>query len=147
MWLWLLALAIVFMLPSQRSARYLIPAMPAVAVLISLYWTRMSRIWFSLTLVFCALGALALNLIGKGAVRAVGDRDIYSPFFWALLALMFALSALGMAKKAWTKPITAVNGFGFLMALAWVTAFSCSLGLKGKRHARDSPLRLERAGG
>ncbi len=122
MWLWLLALAIVFMLPSQRSARYLIPAMPAVAVLVALYWQRMARIWFSVSLVFCALGVVAIQLIGKGAVRAVGDRDIYSPFFWALLALVFAASALGIAKKAWTKPITAVNGFGFLLALAWVTA-------------------------
>ncbi len=129
MWLWLLALALVFMLPSQRSARYLIPAMPAVAVLIALYWQRIARIWFSLTLVFCALGVVAIQLIGKGAVRAVGDRDIYSPFFWALLALVFAASALGIAKKAWTKPITAVNGFGFLLALAWVTApFNGSIG-------------------
>ena len=121
MWLWLLALALVFMLPSQRSARYLIPAMPAVAVLIALYWQRIARIWFSLTLVFCALGAVALQLIGKGAVRAVDDRALYSPFFWALLALVFSASALGIAKKAWTKPIAAVNGFGFLLALAWVT--------------------------
>jgi hypothetical protein len=96
--------------------------MPAVAVLIALYWHRIARVWFSLSLVFCALGALAMQLIGKGAVRAVGDRDIYSPFFWALLALVFAASALGIAKKAWTKPITAVSGFGFLLALAWVTA-------------------------
>ncbi len=122
MWLWLLALALVFMLPSQRSARYLIPAMPAVAVLIALYWQRIARIWFSLSLVFCALGVVALQIIGKGAVRAVGDRDIYSPFFWALLALVFAASALGIAKQAWTKPIAAVSGFGFLLALAWVTA-------------------------
>ncbi len=122
MWLWLLALAIVFMLPSQRSARYLIAAMPAVAVLIALYWQRMARIWFSVSLVCCALGAVAIQRIGKGAVSAVGDRDIYSPFFWALLALVFAASALGIAKKSWTKPITAVNGFGFLLALAWVTA-------------------------
>jgi hypothetical protein len=77
MWLWLLALVIVFMLPSQRSARYLIPAMPAVAVLVALYWQRMARAWFSLCLVFCALGAVAIQRIGKGAVRAVGDSDIY----------------------------------------------------------------------
>lgn len=122
MWLWLLALALVFMLPSQRSARYLIPAMPAVAVLVALYWQRIARIWFSLTLVFCALAALAMALIGKGAVQAVGDRGVYSPFFWALLALIISASFLGIVKKAWTKPITAVCGFGFLLALAWVTA-------------------------
>ena len=122
MWLWLLAVALVFMLPSQRSARYLIPAMPAVAVLIALYWQRTPRIWFSLTLVFCALGAFAIALIGRGAVQAVGDPAIYSPFFWALLALVVVASLLGISKRAWTKPITAVNGFGFLLVLAWVTA-------------------------
>jgi 4-amino-4-deoxy-L-arabinose transferase-like glycosyltransferase len=122
MWLWLLALAIVFMLPSQRSARYLIPAMPAVAVLMALYWTRTARIWFSLTLVFCALGAFAMLVIGTGAVRATGDATAYSPFFWALLALIFAVSMLGIAKSKWTRQVTAVTGFAFLLALAWVTA-------------------------
>jgi len=141
MWLWLLALAIVFMLPSQRSARYLIPAMPAVAVLVALYWQRMARIWFSLSLVFCALGALAVGLIGKGAVQAVGDSGIYSPFFWALLALVISASFLGMVNRSWTKPITAANGFGFLLALAWVTApFNGPIG-------HFSPQALERVQG
>ena len=122
LWLWLLALAIVFMLPSQRSARYLIPAMPAVAVLMALYWNRIGRIWFSLTLVFCALGALAIGVIGKGAVRATGDAAAYSPLFWVLLALTFGVSILGIVKSKWTRPITAVTGFAFLLSLAWVTA-------------------------
>lgn len=122
LWLWLLALAIVFMLPSQRSARYLIPAMPAVAVLIALYWTRIGRIWFSLTLVFCVLGAFAIQIIGRGAVRATDDSAAYSPFFWGLLALIFGFSILGIAKSKWTRPITATAGFAFLLSLAWVTA-------------------------
>ena len=122
MWLWLLALALVFMLPSQRSARYLIPAMPAVAVLIALYWDRIARIWFCLTLVFCTLGAVAIGLIGMGAVRVTEDSALYSPLFWSLLAMIVGASVLGIAKRPWTKPIAAVNGFGFLLALAWVTA-------------------------
>jgi len=122
LWLWLLALAIVFMLPSQRSARYLIPAMPAVAVLIALYWSRIGRIWFSLTLVFCALGAFTMGIFGKGAVRATDDSGVYSPFFWGLLALIFGLSILGIAKSKWARPIAATAGFAFLLALAWVTA-------------------------
>lgn len=122
LWLWLLALAIVFMLPTQRSARYLIPAMPAVAVLMALYWNRIGRIWFCLTLLFCALGALAILVIGKGAVRATDDRSLYSPFFWGLLAMIFSVSALGIVKSKWTRPVTATAGFAFLLALAWVTA-------------------------
>ena len=122
MWLWLLALAIVFMLPSQRSARYLIPAMPAVAVLVALYWQRIARIWFSLTLVFCALWALAMGSIGYGAVKATQDAGVYSPLFWILLALIGAASIAGIIKRQLTKPVAAVTAFAALMSLAWVTA-------------------------
>ena len=121
MWLWLLALSLVFMLPSQRSARYLIPAMPAVAVLTGLYWQRIARIWFSLTLVCCALWALAMGSIGYGAVKALQDTAAYSPLFWGLLALMVAASITGIAMKKITKPVTLVVAFAALLALAWVT--------------------------
>ncbi|MEK9803104.1 MAG: glycosyl transferase, partial [Curvibacter sp.] len=43
---WLL----VFLFPSQRSARYVIPAMPAVAMLIALHWREIPRAWFMPTL-------------------------------------------------------------------------------------------------
>ncbi|MES2189731.1 MAG: glycosyl transferase [Pseudomonadota bacterium] len=122
MWLWLLALALVFMLPSQRSARYLIPAMPAVAVLIALYWQRMGRIWFSLTLVFAILGALAMASIGYGAVKATQDNGVYSPLFWLLLALTVVFSLAGIFKKSWAHALTLPCSFAFLMAMAWVTA-------------------------
>ena len=122
MWLWLLGLAIVFMLPSQRSARYLIPAMPAVAVLVALYWQRMARIWFLITLVFCILGALGLGLIAMGAVRAMQDTSVYSPLFWLMLGLTVAVSLLGMVKKQFTQMAVAMSGFAVLFLLAWTTA-------------------------
>jgi len=122
MWLWLLALALVFMLPNQRSARYLIPAMPAVAVLIALYWQRMARAWFVITLVFFVLGALGMGLIAMGAVRAMQDSGVYSPLFWALLALIVLASLLGMLAKQFTRVATATAGFAVLFLLAWTTA-------------------------
>ena len=129
LWLWLLALALVFMLPNQRSARYLIPAMPAVAVLIALYWQRIARIWFAVTLAFCIMGALAMGLIGYGAVRATQNTGVYAPQFWLLLLLIGIACAVGMVKKETTRPITAVAGFAVLFALAWVTApFNGELG-------------------
>jgi hypothetical protein len=54
---------LVFMLPSQRSARYLIPAMPALACLIALGWQRIGRMWFLLCLPLCALLLLVLGRI------------------------------------------------------------------------------------
>ena len=122
MWLWLLALALVFMLPNQRSARYLIPAMPAIAVLIALYWQRMGRSWFVITLVFCMLGALGMGLIAMGAVRAMQDITVYSPLFWALLALIVLASLVGMVAKQLTRATDAAAGFAVLFLLAWTTA-------------------------
>lgn len=138
MWLWLLALALVFMLPSQRSARYLIPAMPAVAVLIALYWHRIGRIWFSLTLVFAILGALAMASIGYGAVKATQDANVYSPLFWLLLALTVLASLVGIFRKSWAQALTLPCSFAFLIAMAWVTApFNGPMG-----HFKDSTVTL-----
>ena len=122
MWLWLLALALVFMLPNQRSTRYLIPAMPAVAILIALYWSRIPRIWFSITLLLCLIGALAMGLIGFGAVRATQNQWLYSPLFWLFLVATATSCVIGVVKKEFTRPIAAMASFAVLLALAWVTA-------------------------
>ncbi|MFS2033373.1 ArnT family glycosyltransferase [Polaromonas sp. CT11-55] len=122
LWIWLLAFALVFMVPTQRSTRYLIPAMPALAVLIALYWDRIARIWFSLTLVICLIGALAMGLIGYGGVRATQDAWLYSPLYWLFLAVLAAACIAAMAKPQWTRPVAALSSFAVLFALAWVTA-------------------------
>ncbi|WP_309681038.1 glycosyl transferase [Polaromonas sp.] len=122
LWLWLFGLALVFMLPNQRSTRYLIPAMPALAVLVALYWQRIARFWFALTLLACALGALAMGLIAYGALRAVHDTGLYSWAYWLFLAGLLAACVGGLIKREWTRPVAAVAGFAVLFALAWVTA-------------------------
>ena len=121
LWLWMLALALVFMLPNQRSARYLIPAMPAVAILVALYWSRIGRIWFGITLVFCLVGTLAMGSIAHGALRATQDYGLYSPLFWLFLAATALACLAGMVKKSWTRPIAALAGFCILFSLAWAT--------------------------
>ena len=121
MWLWMLGLALVFMLPNQRSTRYLIPAMPALAVLMALYWRRIGRVWFGLSLLLCAGGALAMGLIAYGAIRAVQSPGLYSPAYWLFLAVLVAACLAGMIKKEWARPVTALAGFAVLFALAWVT--------------------------
>ncbi len=121
LWLWLLALALVFMLPTQRSTRYLIPAMPALAVLIALYWQRIGRGWFMLSLLICAGATLAMGLVGYGAVRATQNPGLYSPLLWAYLAVLVLACLSGLVKPAWSRPITTVAAFGAFIALAWVT--------------------------
>lgn len=129
MWLWLLALALAFLLPTQRSTRYLIPAMPALAVLMALYWERIGRIWFSLTLAACLIGLLSMGLIGYGGVRAMQNSWFYPPLFWLFVAASALACGIGIFKKAWARPVSALAGFSVLFALAWVTSpFNGELG-------------------
>lgn len=121
MWLWMLAFALVFMVPTQRSTRYLIPAMPALAVLIALYWERISRIWFSLTLLICLGGALAMGLIGFGGVRATQNAGLYSSLYWLFIGALAVACIAGMIRRELTRPVAALSSFAVLFALAWVT--------------------------
>jgi len=60
---WVAVWLVVFTLPSQRSARYVIPAMPAVAILIALNWRSIARTWFIPTLLLSSFIAVVLGRI------------------------------------------------------------------------------------
>ncbi len=121
MWLWMFGLAFVFLFPNQRSTRYLIPAMPALAVLMALYWHRIGRIWFSLSLVVCTIGALAIGWIAYSAIRATQDPSLFSPAYPVFLLGLVAACVVGVFKQNWTRPVTALAGFSVVFALAWAT--------------------------
>jgi 4-amino-4-deoxy-L-arabinose transferase-like glycosyltransferase len=100
---WVGVWLVVFLLPSQRSARYVIPAMPAVAILLGLYWHCLARLWFIPTLLLCPLAALMLCRIAWTG-HALG---LYSEVEITLV-LVFALAGgvctvLGLIKPAATR--------------------------------------------
>ena len=64
---WLAVWLIVFTLPSQRSARYVIPAMPALAMLIALNLDRIARGWFLASLMVCGV---CIGVMGRIAWAA-----------------------------------------------------------------------------
>jgi hypothetical protein len=94
LWVWPLVWLLVFAIPSQRDARYLIPAMPAVAIALALLWERIGRGWFVAT---------ALVLVPAVAVLAriawvLGHSDIGSPLLlWSAMALTLASLAAALA--------------------------------------------------
>jgi 4-amino-4-deoxy-L-arabinose transferase-like glycosyltransferase len=89
LWLLVLAFLVVFSLPSQRSSRYLLEAMPALALLCALYWGRLGR------------GVLIASLVMSGAALAfiafVSYRlqqevpALYGVMHWGLLGVAFTL--------------------------------------------------------
>ncbi len=100
---WLAVWLLVFMLPSQRSARYLIPVMPALACVIALGWQRIGRLWFVLCLPLCALMLLVLGRIAWVA----HDLGVASAGEW-LAAMAAALTGLllvlaGLWRARWSR--------------------------------------------
>jgi 4-amino-4-deoxy-L-arabinose transferase-like glycosyltransferase len=103
---WLAVWLLVFTLPSQRSARYLIPAMPALAMLLALFWERVGRGWFVPSLILCGLGIGFLGRISWAAYElGIGDA---SDLILALVAvcLGFGLVLAGLVNAAWTRSCT-----------------------------------------
>jgi hypothetical protein len=85
LWVWILTLLLVYSVPSQRSSRYLLPAMPALAVLLALHWERISRKAFALSLLATATAVAAIAFL---SLRLPAARPGLAPFpfaHWLLL--------------------------------------------------------------
>ena len=104
--LWLGVWLLVFTLPSQRSARYLIPAMPALAMLLALYWRHIGRGWFVPSLLLCGLFIVAFGRIAW-AEHGLG---LGTPSDWVATELAAAsgllLVLLGLFRPGWTRTCT-----------------------------------------
>jgi hypothetical protein len=94
LWIWMAVLFIVFAVPSQRSARYLLEAMPGVAILCALNWQRIPRWVFMLTL--AAAGAVLALLALLALSLQDGAAGMYGWGFWLLsgMSLVLVLSAM-----------------------------------------------------
>ncbi len=122
LWLWVLCWMLVFTVPSQRSARYVIPIMPAIAVLLAMYADRIHRIWWMITLglialVTAALGWIAWCLDGSFAVGAG-----YSSVYFAALGLLLVICCLGLVQAKWRMACTAFGAVAWLALLGALAA-------------------------
>lgn len=129
LWIWVLSLFLVFCLPSQRSGRYLLSAMPALAILLALNWERVSRKAFVASLI---VAGVVIGLIAYLAVRleqGMPDARLYSLLYWALLAAAVALALAALVVPKLTRPCTlAVVFLAFLSFAAFLRPFDGPLG-------------------
>ncbi len=120
--IWIAALFISFALPSQRSGRYLLAAMPAVALLCALNWPRISRKAFITTLMLAGallagLAYLAVRLQAEIPASSLGGTPLYSPMFWVLFAATVILLLAAMFIPDFTRP--GVNVVALLVLLCF----------------------------
>jgi hypothetical protein len=103
LWIWIIALFVFHLLPNLRYERYLLPAMPAVAVLCALHWERIPRWVQCVTLSASGLLALALFAGALLLARHLPGPGVYTPADWMLFATIIAFAAAGLGKKEWTR--------------------------------------------
>ncbi len=120
-------LFIVFAVPSQRSARYLLEAMPGVAILCALNWQRIPRWAFNAALVaagamLALLAFLALSLQHEAA-------GMYGWGYWLLLGLSLALALLALFVPRFTRgAVNVVVLLTFLSLAAFLRPFDGAMG-------------------
>jgi hypothetical protein len=115
LWLWVLCWMLVFTLPSQRSSRYVIPMMPAIAVLLAMYADRIHRIWWMLTLALTAFAAVALSWIAWCLDAAFVQGLGYSWLYFAAMAVAVLACVIGIFIARYRIVLTAA------CAVVWLT--------------------------
>jgi len=127
LWIWMAALFFMFSLASQRSARYLLEAMPALAVLMAFYWDRIDRKWFVGALV---MAGLVLALLVRMSLRLQDESGgaLYDWSYWTLLVVTTALLLAGIFVARYTRLLVNV-----VMLLTYLTLASFLHPFDGER--------------
>lgn len=106
LWIWVGVYFLIFSLPTQRSARYLIPIMPAIAILLSLYWDRIPRWAFRISLGLAALFVLGIGVFSLKLELFLGGESIYPLYIWLILAIALLGMVFALFKSEWTRDLT-----------------------------------------
>ncbi|MDD4911441.1 MAG: phospholipid carrier-dependent glycosyltransferase [Sideroxydans sp.] len=129
-WMWMAVLFLVFAIPSQRSARYLLEAMPGVALLCALNWHRIPRWTFVATLVASLAVLMLLGSLAMGLEQEVGG--LYGWVFKGILGVTVLLAVLAIFKADWTRSLVNVVALLTLLLLAaFLRPFDGAMGRYG----------------
>ncbi len=128
LWFWVLAIFVVFCIPSERSGRYLLEGMPALAVLMALRCGRIWRFAFVLTLVGAIVVLLPIGYLSLLLAREVGVKA-FPWWHWLLVAAGVGFSVTAIVRPRWTalySPTAALSVF--LVLAAFFSVFDPPLG-------------------
>jgi 4-amino-4-deoxy-L-arabinose transferase-like glycosyltransferase len=114
---WVVVWLAVFCLPSQRSARYVIPAMPAVAILLALNWHRVARGWFVASLVLNALVLVVLTRLAQASAELGIATPAEHGFALLCVGAGVAFAVAGLWRARWTRACTLGLGLALYAVL------------------------------
>lgn len=100
--LWLLcgATFLFYCIPTQRSGRYLLDALPALAVLVALHWHRLLSSAFATTCVGALAVVTAVAGLSVVLVRSVPEVTL-GPLHWGGLAVGGVVAILPLVRPRW----------------------------------------------
>ncbi len=117
LWIWIAVMFLSFVLPSQRSGRYLLAAMPAVALLCAFNWQQIGRKAFIASLVLAGALLAGIAYLAVRLQAEVTDMQMFPVTFWLLLSGTAILLLLAVAVPRYTRP--AVNVVALLVLLCF----------------------------
>ncbi len=113
LWILVAVFFVSFSLPSQRSGRYLLDIMPAVALLCALNWQQISRTAFVASLVMAGAALAGIAYLSVRSQAGMAEVQMFPLSFWMLLSGTATLTLLAIAVPALTRP--AVNAVALLV--------------------------------
>lgn len=117
LWILVAVFFVSFGLPSQRSGRYLLDVMPAVALLCALNWQQISRKAFVASLVLAGAVLAELAYLAMQLQAEVTGARLFPPGFWLLLCGSGVLTLLAIALPRTTR--SSVNVVALLVLLCF----------------------------
>ena len=129
LWLWALVIFLVFCLPTQRSGRYLLEAMPAIAVLMALQWHRLLPMAYQTTLIGSGAVALLVAWLSFLLLRQAGGN--FLPWWhWGIVLGALAVPLLGLCDRRRLVACTVPAALAALLSVAsFLTAFDAPQGI------------------
>jgi branched-subunit amino acid transport protein AzlD len=128
LWVWVFALFLMFCLPSQRSERYLLEGMPALAVLMALRIHHVGRNAFMISLFVGAAVMLCIGWVSLSLAREV-DQHPFDWWHWVLLGGGVGFAAGALVKPRWTAVSVPPVALGVFLALSsFLGVFDAPLG-------------------
>jgi len=117
LWIWVFAIFLVFCIPSERSGRYLLEGMPALAVLMATRCHHMGRYAFILTLASAIAVLLPLGYVSLLLAREV-SLEVFPWWHWLLVAGGISFAVTAIVRPRWTAMYSSTGVLSVFLALS-----------------------------
>ena len=118
LWILFLVFFVFFVIPSYRSGRYLLPVMPAMALLIAYRWSEIPRGFFLAALAVTGVVVSVITWLSLHLSHEASQTVSFGAFFWIVIGATLLVCMTGLLKSDWTRDLAPISGVLALLVLA-----------------------------